>query len=102
MTIILAVDLGTTKITCIGVDTANGEIQAIGTANNEANVTKPENRTRGHSEWNVDAIFDASIQCLTNVAGSQLQARSFNGQRQVIVRVEFTDSVIRLFRITIP
>ena len=68
MTIILAVDLGTTKITCIGVDVRTGQIQAIGTASNEANVTKPEERARGFSEWNVDAIFDASIQCLTTVA----------------------------------
>ena len=74
MTIILGVDLGTTKITCIAVETTSSEILAIGTANNNANVTSTEDRVRGHSEWRVDAIGDAAIQCLTIVAG-QLKKR---------------------------
>ena len=74
MTTILGVDLGTTKITCIAVETSSSEILAIGTANNYANVTKTEDRARGHSEWRVDAIGDAAIQCLSSVA-SQLRQR---------------------------
>lgn len=96
MTIILAVDLGTTKITSIGVDASTGQIQAIGTASNDANVTKPEDRVRGFSEWNVDAIFDASVQCLTKVATklgprvSQIAGIGITGQQHGMLLADAT------------
>lgn len=96
MPIIVGVDLGTTKITSIAVDTSSGAILAIGSAANEANITRPEDRARGHSEWRADLILAAANRCLSNLA-QQLGSRvreiagiGITGQQHGVVLVDVT------------
>jgi sugar (pentulose or hexulose) kinase len=96
MPIILGVDLGTTKITCIAVETSSGSILAIGSASNDANVTSSEDRLRGRSEWRTDLILSAAIRCLSSVAGqlgsrtSDVVAIGITGQQHGMVLVDAT------------
>ncbi len=96
MPIVVGVDLGTTKITSVAVDTLSGQILAIGTAANEANVTRPEDRIRGYSEWRADLILVAAIRCLSSLS-QQLGSRvrdvagiSITGQQHGMVLIDAT------------
>lgn len=68
MPIVIGVDLGTTKVTCIAVDATCGEMLAVSSAANDANVTGEQDRLRGHSEWDADLILAAAGRCLSGVA----------------------------------
>lgn len=94
MPIVLGVDLGTTKITCIGVDTSTNEIVAIGSSANDANVTRPDDRLRGHSEWRSDLILTAAQRCLETVTdelgtkASAIAGIGVTGQQHGVVLVD--------------
>jgi sugar (pentulose or hexulose) kinase len=66
--LIVSIDLGTTKITSLALDTADGTIIARGTASNDANVTSEPDRARGRSEWDAARIIELGCQCLREVA----------------------------------
>ncbi|WP_373650301.1 MULTISPECIES: sedoheptulokinase [unclassified Schlesneria] len=68
MPIVIGVDLGTTKITSIAVDTQTGVLVAIGSAANDGRVTATADAARGHSEWDAKQIIAASCRCLAQVA----------------------------------
>lgn len=68
MPIVIGVDLGTTKVTSIAVDASSGEMLAVGSAANDANITSDTDRALGHSEWRSDLILAAARQCLSNVS----------------------------------
>lgn len=94
MPIVIGVDLGTTKITSIAVDATTGTILAVGTAANDANITRDEDRGRGCSEWRADLILDAGVRCLASVA-QQLGPRAndvvgigVTGQQHGVVLVD--------------
>lgn len=94
MPIILGVDLGTTKITCLAVDTSSGSILAIESEANTANVTRVEDRVRGYSEWRAELIIAIAIRCLSIVA-SKLGSRvgevagvGVTGQQHGVVLVD--------------
>jgi len=94
MPIALGVDLGTTKITCIAVDALQGEILAVGSAANGANITRPEDQSRGFSEWNADLILATSLKCIRSVAeqlgtnASDVMAIGLTGQQHGMVLVD--------------
>lgn len=67
MPIILGVDLGTTKITSLALDTDSGSIVATAFTANEANITSGEDRARNRSEWDAERIAVAARQCLTDI-----------------------------------
>ena len=69
MSIVLGVDLGTTKITCVAMETTRRQVLAVGTTLNDANVTSDADRVIGRSEWNVDRIVKQGLECLKQVAG---------------------------------
>ncbi|WP_010588132.1 sedoheptulokinase [Schlesneria paludicola] len=68
MPIVLGVDLGTTKITSVAVETSSSTIIATGTAANEANATRADDRVKGRSEWNATLILEAANRCLQSTA----------------------------------
>lgn len=96
MPIVLGVDLGTTKITCIAVETSSSTIIATGTAANEANVTSAEDRSKGRSEWDAGLILEAANRCLKSTAqqlGSRVQdvvGIGITGQQHGTVLVDET------------
>jgi sugar (pentulose or hexulose) kinase len=75
MPVVIGVDLGTTKITCLALDSASRDVLAVGTAANDSNVTRDDDRSRGRSEWNADRIVSQGLACLKGVAG-QLGGRA--------------------------
>ena len=74
MPIVIGVDLGTTKVTSIAIDASSGEMLAVGSAANDANMTSDADRALGHSEWRADLILVAAARCLSSVA-KQLGSR---------------------------
>jgi sugar (pentulose or hexulose) kinase len=68
MPIVLGVDLGTTKITSLALETDSNQILAVGTVANDANVTSEVDRRRGRSEWDASRIVSAGLTCLKQVA----------------------------------
>lgn len=68
MSIVVAVDLGTTKITSVAVDCRSGENLAVRTLANDANITSEADRSRGRSEWDASRIVCQGLACLKQVA----------------------------------
>ncbi len=68
MSIVVGVDLGTTKITSVAVDSRSGENLAVGTLANAANITSEADRSRGRSEWDATRIVSQGLACLKQVA----------------------------------
>ena len=96
MPIVLGVDLGTTKITCVAVDAHSGAMLASESAVNDANITRDEDRAKGHSEWRADRILVAANRSLFGAA-KQLGSRvndvvgiGVTGQQHGVVLVDAT------------
>ncbi len=68
MPILVGVDLGTTKITSIAVETSTGAIVAIGSVANDANITSEVDRARSRSEWQPEKILAAASRCLSQMS----------------------------------
>jgi sugar (pentulose or hexulose) kinase len=69
MPIVLGVDLGTTTITALAVDTSSGDIVARATAANQAAITSSLDKARGFSEYDAQKIVATATACLREVAG---------------------------------
>lgn len=67
MPVVASVDLGTTKITSLAVSTDSGDVLAVGTIANDANVTSDMDRVRGRSEWDAKRIAAIGMSCLRQV-----------------------------------
>ena len=64
MPVVVSIDLGTTKITSLALEADSGNVLAVGTIANDANVTSDADRTRGRSEWNARHIASQGLNCL--------------------------------------
>lgn len=94
MSIVLGVDLGTTKITSIALETTSGAVSAVATVANDANITADSDRLRGRSEWDADRIVAQGLKCLKLVAeklgnqASQVTAIGVTGQQHGMLLVD--------------
>lgn len=94
MTIVLGVDLGTTKITCIAVDTEEGKIVTSSNASNDANITRAEDLARSYSEWDAEEVLKTANSCVRQVAQqlgqrvNEVQAIGITGQQHGVVLVD--------------
>jgi sugar (pentulose or hexulose) kinase len=70
MPAVLGVDLGTTTVTALALDTDSGAILACCTRPNQADITTPADRARGRSEWDAHQIAMTACGCLNEVAGA--------------------------------
>jgi sugar (pentulose or hexulose) kinase len=68
MSVVVSIDLGTSKITSLAVDVELRTILARGTVLNDADVTRDVDRLRGRSEWDSGRIAELGFQCLRDVA----------------------------------
>jgi len=95
MTVIVSIDLGTSKITGLAVDVAQGTIVARGTVLNDADVTRDADRSRGRSEWDAGRIAELGCQCLRDVAqrlgerSKEIAGIGITGQQHGVVLVDF-------------
>jgi sugar (pentulose or hexulose) kinase len=68
MPLVLGIDVGTTTITALALDAANGAVLAVCTAPNAAETTAPADKIRGNSEWDVRSMARTACECLRQVA----------------------------------
>jgi sugar (pentulose or hexulose) kinase len=94
MPIVLGVDLGTSKISAVAIDTCNGVIVACYSAPNRAETTSASDRADGYSEWDAQQIAEIGTECLGGIA-EQLRDRpnrpiglGITGQQHGVVLVD--------------
>ncbi|MCX7394413.1 MAG: FGGY family carbohydrate kinase [Planctomycetales bacterium] len=75
MSIVVSIDLGTTKITSLAFDIGRNELLARGTQVSDADDTSNADRVRGRSEWDARKIGRHGFDCLKLVC-DQLGART--------------------------
>jgi sugar (pentulose or hexulose) kinase len=75
MAVVLGVDLGTTSIAALALDTDSGNVLARTTRPNQAEITSPDDKLRGRSEWDPFTICVTACACLRDVV-EQLEPRS--------------------------
>jgi sugar (pentulose or hexulose) kinase len=68
MSLVVGVDLGTTKITALALETRDGGAAAVCTLPNQAETTAPADKERGYSEWDLGKIVEVACLCLRGVA----------------------------------
>jgi sugar (pentulose or hexulose) kinase len=94
MPIILGVDLGTTKITALAMETGRGDVLARAAAPNQAEITSPADKARGYCEWNARQIVDIACACLRQIAiqladrENELLGIGITGQQHGVVMVD--------------
>lgn len=93
MPLSLGLDLGTTSITALALDTSNGEIVARNTVANNAEVTNQADKARGWSEWDADRIASLALGCLRSLSASlaarlpEVAGLGLTGQQHGVVLV---------------
>lgn len=94
MPIVFGVDLGTTKITALAVDSTTGDVQANRTAPNQAETTSTAGKAGGYSEWDARRIADQARVCLRALAEQlgdrrrELRGLGITGQQHGVVVVD--------------
>jgi sugar (pentulose or hexulose) kinase len=94
MAIVLGLDVGTTTITCLALDTASGSVLAVETAQNDAEITSSADKARGRSEWDARRITERACECLRGVAQrinrspAELAGIGITGQQHGVVLVD--------------
>jgi sugar (pentulose or hexulose) kinase len=68
MSVVLGVDLGTTSITALAIDTDAGDVVTRSTRPNQAETTSPSDKARGRSEWDILQIAITACSCLRDVS----------------------------------
>lgn len=93
MPITVGIDVGTTSITALAVTEA-GQVVASATLANRANVTAPEDRARGRSEWDAARLAEqaqeAMAQCARQLGGrvAEVCGIGLTGQQHGVVVVD--------------
>jgi sugar (pentulose or hexulose) kinase len=94
MPLVLGLDLGTTKITAVAVDTRSGELAACCTLPNHADITAAADKSRGYSEWDARRIVETACACLKGVAetlgkrGGEAAGLGITGQQHGMILVD--------------
>ncbi|MDA1166316.1 MAG: FGGY family carbohydrate kinase [Planctomycetota bacterium] len=68
MTLLLGIDLGTTKTTCIAVNSESGKLVASVVIPTCGNITSEEALKLGRSEWDAAAVLQSGFDCLSEIA----------------------------------
>ena len=69
MSLLLGIDLGTTKTTCVAVDAESGRLVAAVAKPTDGNITSDADRKRGRSEWDAAAVLQSGFDCLAEITG---------------------------------
>jgi sugar (pentulose or hexulose) kinase len=94
MSFVLAVDLGTTKISALALDVDSGLVVASRTMANQAETTAAADKDLGYSEWDALGIADLGCACLRGIAEqlgprlSQTLGLGITGQQHGVVIVD--------------
>ncbi len=90
---ILSVDLGTTSITAIAVDTSSGDIVALHTTRNDGSSASPSDNNNSRSEWDTRRILELGFDSLREVGArippnSDVAAIGVTGQQHGMLLVD--------------
>jgi sugar (pentulose or hexulose) kinase len=94
MPIVLGIDIGTTSITALAVDTADGSVLTRHTTANQAETTTVADQARGRSEWDVVRMAENARRCLAAAAAelgprrNELAGIGITGQQHGMVVVD--------------
>ena len=94
MTIVLGLDIGTTTITSMAIETATGHILASTTQTNQAQTCRPGCDSIGRSEWDAAVIMAGVGECLATVTEqlgsrtSQVLGLGLTGQQHGVILVD--------------
>jgi len=69
MSIYIGIDLGSTSITAVAIDSRCGSVISVSSAAQGAEVTLPADRARGRSEWDIDRIGTIAIDTARELVG---------------------------------
>jgi len=82
----LGIDLGSTSLSAVVIDTQVGEIVAQEAVANEAEVTSSADRERGRSEWDIGRMIEAAVGLIRRLAeGRSIDAIGVTGQQHGMV-----------------
>ncbi|MDE0223311.1 MAG: FGGY family carbohydrate kinase [Spirochaetaceae bacterium] len=71
----LGLDLGSTSVTAVVIDTAARAVTGISSRANDAELTSPADRARGRSEWDFERMLALSLRCAREACeGSGVEA----------------------------
>lgn len=68
MSLLLGIDLGTTKTTCIAVDSESGQTVASVFQPTLGNITTSRDRAKGRSEWDARRVLQSGFECLDQIS----------------------------------
>jgi len=94
MSLLLGIDLGTTKTTCVAVDSQSGRIVASVAKPTHGNITPDAGRKTGRSEWDAVAVLQSGFDCLSEVAkhatvaGASIGSVGVTGQQHGMLLVD--------------
>jgi sugar (pentulose or hexulose) kinase len=94
MAVVVGVDLGTSKLTALALDTRSGGVLASHSAATPAETTRPADKERGYAEWDARAIISGACACLRSVADRLAERRAdlagigITGQQHGVVLVD--------------
>jgi len=94
MTLLLGIDLGTTKLTAVAFDPDAGRVRARAARPNVAHITSPADRSRGFSEWDARRILDDTLGCLRDLTSqlgpqaAEITSLGITGQQHGTVLVD--------------
>lgn len=93
MSLLLGIDLGTTKTTCIAVDSESGRVVASTATPTGGNITSDEGRRLGRAEWDAEAVLRSGFECLSKIAtdssvAKQVCSIGVTGQQHGMVLVD--------------
>ena len=92
MTLVLGVDIGTTTITCLAMDTSDGDVVVRQTIANDARITAGD-QAEGASEWDAEKIIERTCVCLSRVveqirSSHDIVGIGVTGQQHGVVMVD--------------
>lgn len=88
----LGVDLGTTSITAVIVDTGSREVVAHEVVENDAEVTSADDRAKGRSEWDIEQMartaLGAAAAVVERADGPEVAAIGVTGQQHGMILLD--------------
>ena len=81
----LAIDVGSTTVTAVIIDLDSGSVVGAGSAANTAEITSPNDKKSGRSEWDLDVMAELAVHnaaALIARTGARPAAVGITGQQQ--------------------
>lgn len=85
MPLLIGLDLGTTTITALAIDAGTGKVARIATRPNTCEVTAPDDKRKGRSEWDAAGITRLALDCLRELGPGEYAGIGITGQQHGVL-----------------